>query len=116
MILRITDSAEDFGLNVYKVSVENFANKLYHPMIATTKWEVVYIDVVDNLPRGFILELIKKARVLPVFDKNNVSLKMLQILCEILPDESARMKSTYMQNKEEFIKLMEQFEEEYWRI
>ena len=116
MILRITDSNEDFGDDTYKVSLENFSNKVYHPMIATTKWDVVYVDITDKTPRGILMQVIKNARVVPVMDKNTVSMKMVQVLCEILPDEAFRLRTVYRQGKWEFIKFLEQLEEEYWRV
>lgn len=115
MVLRITNSTADFGITEQIVTLENFANKVYHPMIAATTWDKVYIDVTDETPRGYIMQLIKRSRVIPVFNKEEVTPRMLQVLCEILPDEAARLRATYMKDKWDFRKLIDELFEEYWR-
>lgn len=115
MILRITDSTEDFGISTYVVSLKNFARKEYHPMIAATKWDRVYIECTDETPRGIIRQLIDTVKVIPVYDKDNVTPKVLTLLCEIAPDYNVQLRSTYMSGKQEFRKLLDSLEEFKWR-
>lgn len=114
MVLRITNSTEDLGISVCKVSLTNFTDKTYHPMLATTKWDRVYIDICDETPRGIIMQLVPRARVIPVI-LGEVTPKMLQVLCEILPDEASKLRYTYMKDKSEFRHLLDIFREEYWK-
>ena len=44
MVLRVTDSNEDFGIGTIVVSLEHFGMKEYHPLIASKQWTCVYLD------------------------------------------------------------------------
>lgn len=116
MVLRITDSEEDFGITSYKVSLAAFAMKEYHPMIATTQWDRVYIDCNEKTPRGIIKQLIDTTKVIPVFDKSNVTPRVLQLLCEVAPDQTAALKSAYMKGAEAFNAVISDLEERRWGI
>lgn len=97
MVLRITDSSEDFETMDYKVSLDNFANKMFHPMIAATEWEKVYIDVNSKTPRGFIYQLVKRGTIIiPILTEiDEISTKALTVLFEIFPDNVVELQENY---------------------
>lgn len=115
MVLRITNSEEDFGITVHKISLANFAQKEYHPMLAVTKWDKVYIDLCEETPRGIIKQLLRKCQIIPVFDRENVTPRVLQLLCEIIPDESAKLRQSFMKGQDIFKACLDEMEVKYWR-
>lgn len=102
MILKVTNSQEEFGINTYKLSLFDFSQKEYHPFIATQEWDRVEIDLNEDTPKGIIRQLTQNIRVVPIFDKENITVKVMQLLCELLPDYSANLRSLYLKNKEGF--------------
>ena len=78
MNIAITNRAEDYGMDTYIVSLENFKKKEYHPFIASSKWDDCYIDICEETPRGIIRQVLSlgsiKARVL---DRDNMSFKIM---------------------------------------
>lgn len=114
MILRITDSKEDFGITTYVISLENFGRKEYHPLLASRIWDCVYIDLNEDTPRGIIKQLVKRTKIIPIFDINNVTPRVMQVLCEICPDYTGQIRVAYSNNKEELTKLLMQIKNERW--
>lgn len=98
MVLRITDSPEDFGFTDFKISLSEFGDKMFHPMIATTKWEKVYIDVNARTPRGFIYQLVRRGtKIVPnLTEGDSISMKALSVLFEIFPDNVASLQANYL--------------------
>ncbi len=98
MVLRITDSPEDFGITDFKIPLNEFGDKMFHPMIATTKWEKVYIDVNARTPRGFIYQLVKRGtKIVPnLTEGDSISMKALSVLFEIFPDSVSSLQESYL--------------------
>ena len=91
MDLRITNSSKDYGMQVYKISLYDFGCKEYHPFIITNKWDRIFIDLCDETPKGIIRQLLQLSVVKPIFDRSNISAKVMQPFCFIksLPTENA---------------------------
>ena len=115
MILRITDSKEDFGDDTYVVSFNNFVSKEFHPMIACTEWSKIYIDCTDNTPRGIIRQLANRRVVIPIYDRENITPKVLQLLCEVAPDHVVKLRSSYMEGKEALAEVLTFLHRERWK-
>lgn len=113
MILKVTDSQLEFGINVYKLSLFNFGQKEYHPFIATQKWDRVEIDLTDDTPRGYIKQLIQNTVVVPKFDIDNVTPRVMQLLCEVTPDNAAKLRATYLKDKIAFKELVNELSKQY---
>lgn len=107
MDIRVTDNNIDYGIGTYKISLEDFGCKELHPFIITNKWDKVYIDLNDNTPRGIIRQLVPLASIRPVFDKNNITSRVMQLLCEIYPDEASKLRAFYIKDKKAFRELVE---------
>ena len=108
MNLRITDSNEDYGIDTYKLSIEDFSCKEFHPMIATTKWQHIYIDLTDKTLRGIIRQLLPICKVTPVFDRSSVTVRTVQLLCEIYQDEASKLRSLFMEDQSKFFELVDE--------
>lgn len=107
MILRITDSSKEFGIGVHRISLKEFANKIYHPMIATTNWEEVYIDVCEQTPSGYIHPLIKKGvKVIPVLVGSGTTVKEFKILTEIFPNDIPKLRDCFLKDKSKLKELI----------
>ncbi len=104
MVLWITDRDIPDSITNYKIDFRSFASKEYHPFIATTKWEAVNIDITDNTPRGIIKQLVSLAVINPIYDVDNLTMKKVQLLCEIYPDEAAKILYYYKKGEYEELK------------
>lgn len=108
MDIRITNNNVDYGMSVYKMTLQEFGCKEYHPFIIVNKWDNIYIDLNDETPKGIIRQLLPLAAIRPVFSKDNVNAKVMQLLCEIYPDESAELRSSFIKDKKKFREIVEQ--------
>ncbi|MCI9050730.1 MAG: hypothetical protein HFI05_02210 [Lachnospiraceae bacterium] len=113
MILKITDSNEDYSMNIYKLSLFEFGQKEYHPFIATQKWDIVEIDLNENTPRGIIRQLVKNVIVRPIFDKTNITVRVMQLLCEIVPDSAGELRASFLKDKTKFYVIVKELSERY---
>lgn len=113
MILKVTDNNVDYGMNIYKMSLFDFGQKEYHPFIATQEWEKIEIDLNENTPRGIIRQLIKNMTVIPIFDKSNISVRVMQLLCEIVPDSAGELRASFLKDKPKFYKLVKDLSKRY---
>lgn len=113
MVLRITDSKEDFGIATYKIPLDAFGRKEYHPLLAAKIWDKVYIDLNDNTPRGYIKQLVRRTQVIPVFDDNNVTPRVMSLLCEVCPDDTSRIRVAFMNGPEQMNKLVAELKERW---
>lgn len=103
MKLRVIDGNVDVGeLGVYTLSMEQFCMKEYHPFIAANEWDEVRIDLTENTPIGIIRQIVKSYRIIPQFDKENITLRIMKLLCEICVDEAAKLRTLYASDMETF--------------
>ena len=113
MILKITNSEEIYGLDVYKISLKNFGLKQFHPYIASQHWDLVEVDLCEETPRGYLKQLLPTTRIVPIFNKDDVTVRVMQLLCEIAPDFAAKLRVSYIKDKTEFNKLLDEVAEFY---
>lgn len=107
MQLVVSNDDKEYGIEVYKISLSEFKSKEYHPFIATQEWESITIEVSDDTPRGVIRQLIPLAKINVILkDIDNITPIMMQVLCEIYPGYSAKLRSSYASKKLEFKQLV----------
>ena len=111
MVLKIMTNKEE-GLNSICLSPSEFADKSYHPFIATTEFDKVVIELSSDIPTGYISQFVSKAnKVIPyITEKNSAT---VQQLCEIIPDKSAEIRFTYMRNRNKFQELLDNLSATY---
>lgn len=96
MILRITNRTDELtSLDTYTLTLYDFKNREFHPFIATNPWEKVVIDLCEETPSGYIRQLLRLTRVIPVFDWDNVTPKVFNLLCEIYRQEYVQLRKVY---------------------
>ena len=115
MVLRITNNVQDYDDTTHCITLSQFGQKSYHPYIASKVWDKVYIDCTDETPRGFIKQLLKRSKVIPVFDVKNLTQRSIQILCEIVPDQSAALRIAFTKRDGSLEKLLEELRHTYWK-
>lgn len=109
MDIVIANNDTEYGIDVYKISLEQFADKAYHPFIATQKWDNITVEISDETPRGIIRQLLPLGRIKVVIkDVKTLSGTQARLLGEVFPDESARIMKLFMSNKDELCKLVEE--------
>lgn len=114
MILKISTDKEE-GLNCQCLSPLQFADKAFHPYIATTQFDKVLIELSSDIPQGYISQLLTHGnKVIPIIREVNIN--SVQLLCEILPDYAAELRYTYMRKRPEFDALLEKLSKDYnWK-
>lgn len=104
MKLRVIDGNVGVGeLGVYTMSMEQFRMKEYQPFIASNEWDEVRIDLTENTPLGIIRQIVRSYKVIPCFDRKNVSLRVMKLLCEICMDDSAKLRMLYSSDMDAFL-------------
>lgn len=103
MKLVIVDGEEDVDeLGVFTMRMDEFAMKECQPFIATQKWDEVRIDLTEKTPLGIIRQVIRSHKVIPRFDKENITLRVMKLLCEVCVDESAKLRALYASDIDSF--------------
>lgn len=105
MNLLISDSIEPRSLDEYRISLEDFGDKTFHPFIATNNWDLITLEVCDKTPKGFIQQLLPLAGIAVILTQDEITVHQVQVLSEVFPDSSAIIKKTYI--SKDFDKLRE---------
>lgn len=110
MDLIVTDDDIDYGANTYKLTLSEFAQREYHPYIASNTWQQIIIDLNENTPKGIIRQVVPIINVIPRFDKDNITVRVMQLLCEIYPDYSSKIRGYFMTDKKALRDLLDSIE------
>lgn len=114
MILVVTDIEKDYGPGVYRLSLDEFAMKAYHPFIAASTWDKVYIKLCEATPRGIIRQVVGLNEVIPIIaEEDMMRPRVLQLLCEVFPGMSGKLRSTYMECDGSYAELVKGLTEGY---
>jgi len=114
MILRIVAGEKEIGeLGTHTLTLKEFGMKEYQPFLATEKWERVDIDLTEETPRGLIRQLVKSNHIVPHFDKENITMHIMYLLCEIAVDDAARLRSLYTRDMSAFKEALEEVSKKY---
>ena len=106
MILRLTNKEVEPRMDTVVIKLSELTNRAIHPYIATTNWEKVYCDLSDDTPKGILKQVVYRHKVTPVFDTESENMCIMQLLCEIYPDNAARLRQSFITNKEEYRKIV----------
>lgn len=104
MNLIITEKERDSTLGEYALTFKQFADKSYHPFLAANKWDTMQVELNDNTPLGLIRQVSTVKKIVPIFDKENITPKVLSLLCEILPECAGTLRRSYSMDREDFQK------------
>lgn len=70
------------------ITIKTFKNITVHPYISTTNWEVIIVDLDNNVSRSYLFQLIKRGtKIVPIIKGTILSRNQLLLLCDICPDE-----------------------------
>ena len=106
MILRFTDEPHDIEKGVVFFALSDLKNKMLLPYVVTTEWHCIEVQLTDKTPKGILRQLITQKIVRPIFDKENITYPVMQLLCELLPDRAAQLRVSFKQDKAEFMRLV----------
>lgn len=110
MILRVQNSAEQ-GLDTMCITPMQFSDKAYHMFIATNTFDKVVIELTDEIPTGYVSQLLTKHKVIPIV--NEVNEKTVVLLAEIYPDKASELRYAWMRNKNKLNEIIESLRENY---
>lgn len=113
MRLLITDEVRnEVSFDTVIMTSIEFNNIHSHPFIASSKFDQVIIDLNDRINVEYLLPLIKTTVVVPRV-VGEVSPHAVSILCEIYKDEAAKIRITYIRDKEAFKQLIDDMCKKY---
>lgn len=111
MVLKILKSKEENLTDMY-LTPEEFADPAYHPFIATTEFDKVIVELCDEIPTGYISQIVAKGnKVIPIIGK--LDDKVVALLCEMYPEHRAEIRFTYMRKRAEFQNVLDKLACEY---
>lgn len=113
MILKITNSDSNFGINVFVMTINDFKMKEHHPFIAASKWERIEVDLCEELPGGILNQIVSNVEIVPVFDMKNITPKIIALLSEICVNDRARIRFTATREPDKLVELLESLGERY---
>lgn len=114
MKLLITDLEHECGLDEQSFTVDEFNDISYHPYIQSVRWDVVYVDLVDRINRGFIKQILgRKSKIVPRLVKDTITSHNVLTLIEICPDYAADFINAQKCGQEELHKLFDKMSELY---
>ena len=113
MILRITDSIENNeSLNVMKMPISEFCDIHSQPWIATQNFEFIVIDLDKRITSGFINAMASKLLVVPkIIGPNDKD--VIRLLIEIYPNEAAKLRYTFIRNRNEIDEVIKELATKY---
>jgi hypothetical protein len=106
-------SQEETPMGGYRLTYDDLIDPAFHPFLASTKWDYAVVEVDDDVPKNILRQIIInvpfKARIIG----DSISMKKMQTLCEICPDEVARLRAEFTKGKEALNKLVGELKERY---
>ena len=109
MVLYITNKDIKDSMDRYVISLENFAKKEYHPFIAANKWSEIIVTVCEDTPKGILRQILPTGRIkVDLVEEDLSSIKVMSILSEVFPDESANLKRLFLKDKDNYYKLVKE--------
>lgn len=113
MRLYVSDvPVEDINIGTITMTQNEFNCIKSQPFIASSKFDVVVIEVTDTTDINIIKHLRNVTRVIPKLPEDITS-HMVAVLSELYKERAAEIRFTYMRNKEDFVALVNKMKEEY---
>ena len=107
MVLRITNKPDNADLDAYTVSLSDFKSGEIHPFLATTKWEKIYVELCEDTPAGILRQVFFSAPIIPIYDRDNITNRVMLLLCEIYRNKAGELRKLYVQDRTAFIALLD---------
>lgn len=113
MILRITnESADDMSLNQQVMSIAEFKDIHNHPWLVTSKFEAVVIDLVEDIPNGYLRNLLGVHFIVPKII-GPVTIHTVRLLNELYPEQAAKLMFTFMRDKDKLDSLLKEMSDQF---
>lgn len=113
MILRITnESANDVSLNQQVMSIAEFKDIHNHPWLVTSKFEAIVIDLVDDIPNGYLRNLLGVHFIVPKI-VGPINIHTVRLLNELYPEQSAKLMFTFMRDKDKLQPLLDDMNKQF---
>lgn len=113
MRLIVTDrQIENISFDTVVMSIGEFNDICSHPYIASANFDEVVVDLDDKVKLGHLRPVMGITKVIPrVMD--TISTHTVSVLSEIYPEYAAKMRYTFMRDKEGIRTLINEMCEEY---
>ena len=102
----VSDTTGVGELGDYVITTDQFKLREYHPFLATQKWDKAVIELNDQFPLGLLSQLINAYRIIPMIKTQDISMRVMKLLCEVVPDRAVEMRSLYCKDKAEYMQLI----------
>lgn len=113
MKLKVTDNSGVACKDVYYMSLSDFGSRACHPFIATTDWSVIEVDLTEETPVGIIRQVMQNKVVIPIFDEGNITMRVVQLLCEIVPDSAGTLRVLSLRDRSGLCSYVSELKEAY---
>lgn len=110
----VTGEKEVFDdVDTYTLTTKELGEPCYYPFLATQEWEQADIDLTEETPRGVVRQLVSSTRVIPHFDKDNITPHVMYLLGEIAADDATQLRSLYLSDTQRFPGFVAELEKRY---
>ena len=87
---------KEFHEDSYYLSTSFLKAKSTHFFIASNKWDLIYIEIEDSIPEGFLKSMHLVCPDIKVNIPDNVTDKTVQLLAELYPSKSGAIRRVYL--------------------
>ncbi len=87
---------KDFHEDSYYIGTSFLKAKATHFFIASNHWESIYIEIEDTIPEGYLRSLHLVCNNIKVNLPEVITDKTVQLLAELYPDKSGKIRRTYL--------------------
>lgn len=113
MRVYVTDKeVNDISLEELVIPINQFNSKACQPFIATGRFECIVIDVDKKIDLGILSNVCKRHLVVPkIID--DIDSYTISFLSTVYREKSAKLRYTYMRNKDNIQELIDELSIEY---
>lgn len=112
MILRVTNKDIDVDLGKVLMSVDEFIDISNHPYIITSGFDALVIDLDPKIPSGILSAVIGRIKIIPRII-TEIDTDIIRLLAEIYPDKAAELRFTYIRDKDNIWKVINQIKSDF---
>lgn len=113
MRLLVTDEPkDDLGFDVIQMSTAEFNDKRCHLFIASHDFDAIVIELSDKLQLNRIKPVMGTTCIIPKIPAELTS-HTISILCEIYPEMAAKLRYTFIRDKNGIAKLLEDMKTQF---
>lgn len=113
MRLIVTDrQIDNTSFDEVIMPISEFNDICSHPYIASANFDEVVVDVEDRVKLGHLRPVLSITKVIPRIT-DIISTHTISILSELYPEHAAKMRYTFMRNKDGIRELIDKMCEDY---